>query len=170
MTGEFSDDALAERFADRFCDDFLYIDDRGWFCREADQDGNPAWAPGRKLSIIRAIRGFLRGLAEERPRGCGMRMRLGALATINAVEELARSDFAGVEADLEPGALARQEVEVRELLKEMRKQTGRQQAPQIPLAVPAPRKPVFAPLPTIDEVKGQIATAADAFSVANIAR
>jgi hypothetical protein len=121
---EFSDDAIAERFADachRSGVSFLWIERRrSWYVRDIDDAGEPVWAPDDLLSVPHLIRIFLRSLTEELPRG-KLRMRLGSLATMRAIEELIRADYAGTEADLEPGALAQQEARDREIIEAMRK-------------------------------------------------
>jgi len=84
-----------------------------WFCRrEEGDDGRPAWIPDDTLEVFDYIRLILREIAEELPPGSrALKTWLGAAATIGAVEKLARSDhsFAGTDADLEPGELARQD-------------------------------------------------------------
>jgi hypothetical protein len=134
----YSEIELARRFAEQFGDEFLYVTATGqWYRRELDSAKQPYWARDDTLWIITSIKFTLRRVAAEAPRGIAR--KLGAAATVAAVEWLARPHFAGTAEDLEPGELARQEVRGEALLAALRAPTA---APQ---AQPAPTPPLPPP-------------------------
>jgi hypothetical protein len=137
MFYQFTEDALAGGFALDVSGRAMYVPSRGqWFTRELDATGEPYWAPDSRLIVWVAIRDFLRRTAAEHPRDGGLSRRLGSAETVKAVEFLARSDLAGEEDDLAPGALAEAEEQAVLMLAEFRK--GRQPSQVATAAAAAP--------------------------------
>jgi hypothetical protein len=106
VLSDWSEDALAEAFAERQGSRFLYhTEQRRWYRRGYSETGEPQWQPDTTLEIESAIRGFLRETAEAlAPRVSGIRMRLGSAGTLFGVKRLAQCEFAGDDDDLEMGA------------------------------------------------------------------
>ena len=166
MTRDLSEDALAESFVDywwKYDTLFLWIESQHtWYVSELDADRKPVWAANKGFEFMRMVRDHIRTIAEEL---VGDKSKLRSLATLRAVTELLKIDYSGTEADLEPGELARQiewKIWLRDLRPEREQpaQTQTQtQTPRLP-----PRQPQFSPLPSAEEVKTRIATAADAFA------
>jgi hypothetical protein len=99
---------LAQRFAEDCGDEFLYIAATGqWYRREVDVAKQPYWAPDETGWLYTAIMITLCRVAKEAPRDIAR--KIGAAATVAAVEWLARPHFAGTAEHLEPGELGRQE-------------------------------------------------------------
>jgi hypothetical protein len=149
---DWSEDALAEAFAERQDGRFLFIaSQRQWYRRSHSETGEPQWRPDEALEIECAIRAFLRETASAlSPRLSGIRIRLGSAATMEGVKRLAESAFAGEVWELEPGELARQEAFGAALRVEFRRRPA---APAVALA-PRPAASPAAPLgePTAPQV------------------
>jgi hypothetical protein len=133
---DWSEDALAEAFAERRYGQFLYhTERRRWYRRDYSETGEPQWRPDTTLEIESAIRAFLRETAEAlAPRVSGIRMRLGSAAILLGVKRLVQSELAGDDDDLDPGALARQDA----FLAAMRAPAAASQAQLAPTPPPRP--------------------------------
>jgi hypothetical protein len=132
---DWSEDALAQAFADHRYGQFLYhTEQRRWYRRGYSETGEPQWQLDTALEIESAIRAFLRETAEAlAPRVSGIRMRLGSAATLLGVKRLVQSELAGDDDDLEPGALARQDA----FFAALRAPASRPQAQPAPTSPPA---------------------------------
>ena len=140
---------LVECFAEKCGDNFAYVASRGqWFCRSVDDSGEPYWEPDEQSKIRYWIRLFLQDLAS------GTLKHLCTAATVNAVEELARShpSFAITEADLAPGELAKSDAQTAKMLECLQQDREAKQAaprpaqstaaaPQTPKPKPRARPP-----------------------------
>jgi hypothetical protein len=117
MLSEYTDDALAEAFAEDVDGECLYVSSRGgWFVRKFDDaTGKRVWAPDDTLRVWVYIRDFLRRVVSGRQQNDGLARGLLSAERIQAVEFLARSDLTGDEESLAPGALAVLEVMLAEL-------------------------------------------------------
>jgi hypothetical protein len=164
MLCDLSEDAIAEDFCNSAkindTQGLLYIPARDqWFARATDSDGQSYWNPaGEPFYVRQLIREHLRQIASQYDRSPSIRMRLGSLQTILAVEEFVRWELASDESALEPGELALREQQSISEAKEANKQSPRPPQPMWqwaalsvqaqPTPGPKPAEPTYpAPVP-----------------------